>query len=93
MPRKKSDNEHQVALRIPKAWIERAQALTSCIASPDVYITRTDVLRAAIALGLEQLERSSSSSSDPSPSSSSRRTRASRKTDSRTAPSATPSRS
>lgn len=59
MPRKKSDNEHQVALRIPKAWIERAQALTSRIASPGVYITRTDVLRAAIALGLEQLERSS----------------------------------
>lgn len=58
VPRPKSGNDEQVALRLPKAWTERADKLRErgVVAETGVGVTRLDVLRAAIARGLEALE-------------------------------------
>ena len=56
MPRKPSENTSQVALRLPEAWLDRCDALAPALSIPGITATRTDVLRAAIARGLEELE-------------------------------------
>jgi hypothetical protein len=56
MPRPPSENTTQIALRIPDDWIARADALIPWITRPGISATRTDVLRAAIARGLDALE-------------------------------------
>ena len=56
MPRKPSENTSQVALRLPEAWLERCDALAPALSIPGISATRTDVLRAAIARGLDELE-------------------------------------
>jgi len=58
VPRPPSGNDEQIALRLPKEWTARADRLRDrgVIAKPGVGVTRSDVLRAAIARGLEALE-------------------------------------
>jgi hypothetical protein len=56
MPRVPSDNTTQFALRIPAPWLRRADRLIPIMARPGVSTTRTDVIRAAIARGLEVFE-------------------------------------
>jgi hypothetical protein len=56
MPRKPSENTSQVALRLPEAWLDRCDALAPALSIPGITATRTDVLRAAIARGLDELE-------------------------------------
>lgn len=53
-----SGNDEQIALRLPAEWIERADRLreSSVLAKEGVGVTRSDVLRAAIARGLASLE-------------------------------------
>jgi hypothetical protein len=55
MPRPKSDVV-QVAFRIARKEVARATALVPKLTIPGINVTRTDVLRAAIAEGLRVLE-------------------------------------
>jgi hypothetical protein len=55
VPRPPSEST-QIAIRLLDAWLERAEALVPWIARPGVSATKTDVLRAAIAKGLDALE-------------------------------------
>jgi hypothetical protein len=57
MPRPKSENAFQVAFKIPTEWTERADAIAAKLSQPGVTVTRTDALRAALARGLDDLER------------------------------------
>jgi predicted DNA-binding protein len=58
--RRKSQNTFQVAFRIPAEWLERADALAEQqsrrVAQGFAAITRTDIIRSAIARGLAALE-------------------------------------
>jgi hypothetical protein len=59
VPRPASGNDSSVALRLPEAWLHQAEALREFLASklgPGGELTRSDVLRAAIARGLEAIE-------------------------------------
>jgi len=51
-----SDNSTQIAIRIPDAWLERADALRPKLGEPGFSVTRTDIVRAALARGLVALE-------------------------------------
>jgi hypothetical protein len=55
VPRAKTDS-FQLAVRIPRAWLGRLDALVEKIAQPGVATTRTDAIRAALAAGLDALE-------------------------------------
>lgn len=57
MPRPKTENTMQVALRIPPAFAKHAEALAKTMSTPGIPLSRTDVLRAAIYEGLERLQR------------------------------------
>lgn len=52
MPRSPSDNTVQVAIRVPQAWLDEADRLVRERAEPGATLTRTDVLRAAMGVGL-----------------------------------------
>lgn len=52
MPRPPS-SAIQIALRIPAEWLEEVDRLTTKLVRPGMSSTRSDVLRAAIAKGLE----------------------------------------
>lgn len=54
MPRPKSQNTHQIAFKIPEAKVRMADQIAAAIAENGVPtgVTRTDVLRAALRLGL-----------------------------------------
>jgi hypothetical protein len=54
MPRPPS-NAVQIALRIPKPWLEQADALAPLLSRPGFEASRSDALRAAMAKGLETL--------------------------------------
>ncbi len=54
MPRPPSDSV-QIALRVPPDWLNKADAVAAKISLPGMTATRTDALRAAMALGLETL--------------------------------------
>ena len=57
VPRAPSGNDSAVAIRVPDAWLKRADDLRSFLASrPGIELTRSDILRAALARGLEALE-------------------------------------
>lgn len=56
MPRPPSENATQIAIRIPDEWLKRADALIPLITRPGISATRTDVVRAALARGLDVLE-------------------------------------
>lgn len=45
----------QIAIRLPAEWLAEADALAIVMARPGFSTTRSDVLRAAIAKGLEVL--------------------------------------
>lgn len=53
MPRERSDNTEAVNMKIPKAWVKRADKLA---AASEPAHTRTAILRAAVGLGLEVME-------------------------------------
>lgn len=57
MPRPKSNLDVQTAVRIPRDWVDRAEALKEAIAPLGLHVTRSDVLRTAIERGLRSLER------------------------------------
>ncbi len=57
MPRPASSNDTQIAIRLPNDWLERADALVPFVSRPGIAITRSDVLRAALAKGLDALEK------------------------------------
>ncbi|MFI5301352.1 MAG: hypothetical protein ACHREM_24975 [Polyangiales bacterium] len=56
MPRAKSENDTQIALKLPADWLARADALIAWVSRPGMGTTRTDVVRAAFVRGLEALE-------------------------------------
>lgn len=56
MPRPPSANDTQIAIRLPNDWIDRADALVPLVSRPGITVTRSDVLRAALAKGLDALE-------------------------------------
>jgi hypothetical protein len=55
VPRPPSDTV-QVAIRIPREWLAKADELAKRISRPGVTMSRTDALRAAIAAGFTVLE-------------------------------------
>jgi hypothetical protein len=55
MPRAPSDNVFQVAFKIPQEWVKTADDLAARMSRPGVTFTRTDILRAAMARGFEEL--------------------------------------
>ncbi len=56
MGRPATDNDSQLAIRVPGDWLTRADALAPLVARPGILVTRSDVLRAAMARGLDALE-------------------------------------
>jgi len=58
MPRQASDNKNPTTIKIPDSYLERAQKLADKSNERALIgkLTRTDVLRAAISLGLGTLE-------------------------------------
>jgi hypothetical protein len=56
MARPPSGNEKQIALRLPNDWIARADTLIPALSRPGILVSRSDVLRAALARGLDVLE-------------------------------------
>jgi len=47
----------QFTFRIPAAWVERADRIGEGLSRPGLEISRTDAVRAALAMGLDALER------------------------------------
>jgi hypothetical protein len=56
MSRPPSENDTQIAIRLPAQWIERADALVPGLSHPGISISRSDALRAALSRGLDMLE-------------------------------------
>ena len=59
MPRRAGSNETQITIRIPVSALDRAAALVekkALGAPPGVTPSRADALRAALLLGLDELE-------------------------------------
>lgn len=54
MPRPPS-SAVQIAIRLPQEWLDEAEALGKLMGRPGFATTRSDVLRAALARGLEAL--------------------------------------
>jgi predicted transcriptional regulator len=59
MPRQKSDNTNPTTIKLPDEVLERAQRLADASNDRSLigHLTRTDVLRAALGLGLDELEK------------------------------------
>ena len=59
MPRHASDNTESITIKMPEAWLKRAQKLADESNKRAMIgkLTRTDVLRAALSLGLGELEK------------------------------------
>jgi len=55
VPRQRTDTL-QLAVRVPRAWLGRLDALISKLAPPGFQPTRTDIIRAALSEGLDVLE-------------------------------------
>jgi hypothetical protein len=67
VPRKPSGNDSSVAIRIPDAWLKRAEALREFLASrPGIELTKSDILRICIARGLEAIEAERDAAAKPS---------------------------
>jgi len=56
LPRPKTENTAQLAVRIPDAWLPRLDALIPWLAKPGVSATRTDAIRAVMSRGLDAFE-------------------------------------
>lgn len=57
MPKPLSENTTQVAFKVPDAWLERAEVLAKALSRPGIStVTKTEILRAALARGLDVLE-------------------------------------
>jgi hypothetical protein len=57
VPRQPSGNDTPVAIRVPDAWLKRAEALRDFLsARPGLELSRSDLLRICIARGLEAIE-------------------------------------
>jgi hypothetical protein len=54
MPRPSTDSV-QVALRMPREWLAKADELARRISRPGVTMSRADAFRAAMAAGFEAL--------------------------------------
>ncbi len=54
MPRPPSDTV-QIAIRVPREWLARADEVAKAISRPGVTMSRTDAFRAAIASGFDAL--------------------------------------
>jgi len=54
MPRPPSDSV-QIAIRVPRAWLDEADAVARLLGQPGFEATRTDAFRAAIARGFEAI--------------------------------------
>jgi predicted DNA-binding protein len=52
----KDERTIQTAVRIPETWPERLDAVAAALSRPGLELTRTDVLRMALAHGLLALE-------------------------------------
>jgi hypothetical protein len=65
VPRKPSENTTQIAIRVPDAWLDRCDVLIPWISRPGINMTRTDIMRAALARGLEALEQERAAESKP----------------------------
>jgi len=59
-------SDTQVAIRVPREWLDRASHLVPGLSRPGIEVTRSDVLRAALAKGLDALEADESRRSDRS---------------------------
>ena len=81
MPRTRSDNDHQVAFKVPAAWLTTADAIASERSIGGFTTTRTEVLRAALKTGLERLEREAVAIGRKKRGSSPKRSRGRRKID------------
>ena len=57
MPRKPSDNTVAVSLRIPPEWNELADALAERESGTVARVTRTEMLRHALGVGLQKLKK------------------------------------
>lgn len=55
VPRPKSSLV-QIALRIPREWVDLADRLATLLSKPGAEVTRSDMLRRAIIVGLEVLQ-------------------------------------
>ena len=64
VPRPPSDTV-QIAIRVPRDWMAKADELAANISRPGVTMSRTDAFRAAIAAGFEALALESSKPSKP----------------------------
>ena len=57
MPRAATGNDTPVAIRVPAAWLERAEGLRAFLTSrPGLELSKSDILRMCIARGLEAIE-------------------------------------
>jgi hypothetical protein len=54
MPRPPSDSV-QIAIRVPKSWLDDADEIAELISRPGFTASRTDGFRAALARGFEAL--------------------------------------
>ncbi len=59
MPRHASENTESITIKMPETWLKRAQKLADDSNKRAMIgkLTRTDVLRAALSLGLGELEK------------------------------------
>jgi hypothetical protein len=64
MPRPPSDSV-QIAIRVPKDWLDDADEIASVISRPGFQASRTDAFRAAIARGFEILRAEGTPSAAP----------------------------
>jgi hypothetical protein len=55
MPRPASENTFQVAFKIPEEWRDLADEIAAAMSTPGITTTRTDALRSALYLGLQEL--------------------------------------
>ncbi len=56
VPRPKSGNDDQVSINLPPSWKEDAERLARAMSRPGMIITRADVLRMALRMGLDALD-------------------------------------
>jgi hypothetical protein len=57
MGRPATENDQQIAIRLPAEWLMRADKLIPALSTAGVTVSRSDVLRAALARGLDAMER------------------------------------
>ncbi len=60
MPRPPSREAVQISFRLSREWIARADDIAAQMGRPGLKMTRTSVLRMALAEGLTRIERSDS---------------------------------